>query len=51
MIDFVNNLLNKIFGNKSDKDIDLIRPLVAEMNDHFSNVTLLTDDGLLEYIS
>ena len=51
MIDFVNNLLNKIFGNKSDKDIDLIRPLVAEMNDHFSNVTLLTDDGLREKTS
>jgi len=51
MIDFVNNLLNKIFGNKSDKDLDLIRPLVAEMNDHFSNVTLLTDDGLREKTS
>ncbi|MDP4218695.1 MAG: preprotein translocase subunit SecA, partial [Bacteroidota bacterium] len=40
-------ILSKIFGgNKSEKDIRIIRPLVEEINGHFSALQSLTNDQL-----
>ena len=35
MIDKITSFLNKIFGNKSDRDIKEIIPLVQSINSHF----------------
>ena len=31
--------LSKIFGSKSDKDVKLIQPLVAEINNHLPQLS------------
>ncbi len=46
MLDVVNNLLNKVFGNKSDKDIKAIQPMVEEINQHYAAFSKLTNDEL-----
>ncbi|MFZ9870627.1 MAG: preprotein translocase subunit SecA, partial [Candidatus Kapaibacteriota bacterium] len=38
--------LSKIFGSKSDKDVKLIQPLVAEINNHLPQLSSLSNDGL-----
>lgn len=46
MLDTVNNLLNKIFGNKSDKDIKELAPVVEKTNEFFASYANLTHDQL-----
>lgn len=46
MLDFVTNLLNKFLGNKSDKDISAIMPLVEKANGYFEEYQKLSHDGL-----
>jgi preprotein translocase subunit SecA len=46
MLDVVNNLLNKVFGNKSDKDIKALEPIVEEINQHYAAFSKLTNDEL-----
>ncbi|MBI2793100.1 MAG: preprotein translocase subunit SecA [Ignavibacteria bacterium] len=38
--------LRKIFGTKSDKDVKAIMPIVVEINQHFANLSSLTDEEL-----
>ena len=38
--------LSKIFGSKSDKDVKLIQPLVAEINNHLPQLSSLSNNGL-----
>jgi len=41
------NFISKIFGgSKSDKDVEKIRPLVAQINTHFSSYHTLSNDEL-----
>ena len=42
----LNSVLTKVFGNKSDKDIKKINPIVEEINSEYSNIQNLTDDEL-----
>jgi preprotein translocase subunit SecA len=42
----IGNLLTKIFGSKSDKDIKSIVPIVKEINDYYKEFDKLTDDEL-----
>jgi len=46
MIDIVNKVLNKVFGNKSEKDIRELNPKVEEINQHFASLASLSDDEL-----
>jgi preprotein translocase subunit SecA len=46
MLESVNKLLNKIFGNKSDKDIKAILPVVDEINAAYAKLNALSDDEL-----
>ena len=40
------NILGKLFGNKYDKDIKEITPIVDEINKECKNLTSLTNDEL-----
>jgi len=40
------NILGKLFGNKYDKDIKEITPIVEEINTEFENLKILTNDEL-----
>ena len=42
----LNSVLTKVFGNKSDKDIKKINPIVEEINSEYSNIQNLTDEEL-----
>ena len=42
----LNNLLAKIFGNKSDKDLKELRPYVAKINEQFEKVKTWSNDEL-----
>jgi len=46
MIDFVNNILKKVFGNKSEKDVEELTPLVNEILEAYGTLQTLTDDEL-----
>jgi len=46
MLDFVNKTLNKLFGNKSDKDIKALMPNVDLINEHFAQYAALSNDEL-----
>jgi preprotein translocase subunit SecA len=46
MIDAVNKFLGQLFGNKSDKDIRSVAPLVEKTNEFFASYTLLSNDEL-----
>ncbi len=46
MIEVVNKLLNQVFGNKSDKDIKELLPIVNEINQNFESYVSLTNDQL-----
>lgn len=37
------NIITKIFGNKHDRDIKKLRPIVAEINEHFEKLTSLSE--------
>ena len=40
------NILGKLFGNKYDKDVKVIAPIVEEINKQYENLTALTNDEL-----
>lgn len=40
------NLLSKIFGNKHERDISRIKPIVQEINDIYQNLHLLSNQSL-----
>ena len=40
------NILGKLFGNKYDKDVKEITPVVEEINKQCKNLTSLTNDEL-----
>ncbi len=42
----LNKVITKVFGNKSDKDIKKINPLVDQVNEEYSKLENLTDDEL-----
>jgi preprotein translocase subunit SecA len=46
MLQIVNKVLNQVFGNKSDKDIKELMPLVEKTNEHFASYASLTNDQL-----
>jgi preprotein translocase subunit SecA len=40
------NLIKKIFGDKHEKDLKVLWPIVAEINSHYETIKNLTDDEL-----
>ena len=46
MIDFVNNILKKVFGNKSEKDVQELMPIVDQIKEKYEEFTSLSDDEL-----
>ena len=46
MLDLVNKTLNKLFGNKSDKDIKELTPNVELINGYFAKYAPLSNDEL-----
>ncbi|MAZ36665.1 MAG: preprotein translocase subunit SecA [Crocinitomicaceae bacterium] len=45
-MDFITNIVAKFFGNKSEKDIEEIKPIVEETNAAYSKLTSLSNDEL-----
>ena len=41
-----SNIIRKVFGRKSDKDLKTIAPLVGEINLEYSNLKSLSDNDL-----
>ena len=39
-------LIKKIFGDKHEKDLKVLWPIVKEINDHYETIKNLTDDEL-----
>ncbi len=46
MFEFVNKVLSKVVGNKSEKDIREIEPIVEEINGHFDAYQSFSNDEL-----
>jgi preprotein translocase subunit SecA len=46
MLDFLTKSISNLFGNKSDRDIKLISPIVTEINDEFAKLASLSNDQL-----
>ena len=42
----LTNVITKIFGKKSDKDLKKILPIVEQINQHFDMLKPLSDDDL-----
>ncbi|MCE4567008.1 preprotein translocase subunit SecA [Maribellus sp. CM-23] len=45
---FVTKILGKILGNKSERDIKEITPIVNQIKEEFERITKLSNDGLRE---
>jgi preprotein translocase subunit SecA len=45
---FINNLLGKIFGNKSERDIKEVSPVIEKIKEEYNRISQLTNDGLRE---
>jgi preprotein translocase subunit SecA len=45
---FINNLLGKIFGNKSERDIKEVSPVVEKIKEEYNRIVQLSNDGLRE---
>ena len=43
---FINNILKKFFGEKSDKDIKEILPIVEQIKSEYANLANLSNDDL-----
>lgn len=43
---FVSKILSKFLGNKSDKDIREIMPIVQQIHKEYERITVLSNDGL-----
>ncbi len=46
MLDFVNKMLGKVMGNKSEKDIKSLEPKVEEINRIFGELSTISNDEL-----
>jgi preprotein translocase subunit SecA len=42
----MKNLLEKVFGTKHDRDVKKMKPLVAEINEHFEKLNSVSDEEL-----
>ncbi len=40
-------LIKKIFGDKHEKDLKVLWPIVKEINDHYEQIKNLTNDELI----
>ncbi|MDR1897561.1 MAG: preprotein translocase subunit SecA, partial [Prevotellaceae bacterium] len=47
-MNFINSVLAKIFGTKSEKDLKLIMPRVAKINEIYPKIAALSNDELRE---
>ncbi|HSO86665.1 MAG TPA: preprotein translocase subunit SecA, partial [Draconibacterium sp.] len=45
---FINSLLGKIFGNKSERDIKEVTPVIAKIKEEYDRIIQLSNDGLRE---
>ncbi len=45
---FLKSILEKVLGNKSDKDVKLILPMVEQINSEFDKLQSITNDELRE---
>ncbi len=45
---FINSLLGKIFGNKSERDIKEVNPVIEKIKVEYNRIVQLTNDGLRE---
>lgn len=46
MANFIEKVFSKVFGNKHEKDVNLIKPIVEEINKEFKNLANLSNDEL-----
>jgi len=46
MLDFINKAVSSIFGNKSDRDVKEVKPLVEQINAEYAKLQSLTHDQL-----
>ncbi len=46
MINLLNKAITSIFGNKSDRDIKSVLPLVAQINEEYAKLSNLSNDAL-----
>ena len=46
MANFVEKIFGKVFGNKHEKDIKIIRPIVDEINREYDKLKNITNDAL-----
>ncbi|MBL4587562.1 MAG: hypothetical protein JKX84_10995, partial [Flavobacteriales bacterium] len=46
MINFINNLAQKIFGSKADKDIEELQPQVDLIKEAYSQLQRISNDEL-----
>ena len=44
----LNTILGKIFGNKSDRDIKEVTPVIAKIKEEYNRIIQLSNDGLRE---
>lgn len=44
----LNSILGKLFGNKSDRDIKEVTPVVTKIKEEYSRISKLSNDGLRE---
>ncbi len=45
---FINSLLGKIFGNKSERDIKEVNPVIEKIKVEYNRIVQLSNDGLRE---
>lgn len=45
---FINNLLGKLFGNKSERDIKEVNPVIEKIKVEYNRIVQLSNDGLRE---
>ena len=45
---FINKILGKILGNKSERDIKEVAPIVEKIKTEYNRITTLSNDGLRE---
>jgi preprotein translocase subunit SecA len=45
---FITKVLGKILGNKSERDIKVITPIVEKIKEEYNRITQLSNDGLRE---
>ena len=45
---FINSLLGKIFGNKSERDIKEVTPVIEKIKQEYNRITKLSNDALRE---